>query len=99
MEVSGPELKKNERCCAIKFCHCLYKTFSEIVKEAYKDNWIDESTNFRWYSDLKKEHLSAELALKPGRPESTVDYRNTNGVWANLARISPNEMWGDNGIN
>ena len=30
---------------------------------------------FRWHSEFKKEHLSAELAFNSGRPESVVNNR------------------------
>ena len=59
------------------------------MKIACKDNNLQyknspknsgESTIFRWHGDLKKCPLLAELASKPGRPESVMNDHNVNAA-------------------
>jgi transposase len=61
---------KNEMRCAVRFCHRLGKSAPETIqmmKEAYKEDCLGESTIFRWYKAFKEGRESAELLPRPGR--------------------------------
>ena len=56
----------------------------KLTKKAYKDKYFGESMIFRWYGNIRKGCLSAEVASKPNQPESVVNNWNINTVWAIL---------------
>ena len=84
MEVNDKEFKKKEMRSVALFCYRLSKIASEtikLIKEACKDKCFGKSIIFRWHGDFKVRHMSAELAPKPGQPESVVNDQNNNTMW------------------
>lgn len=74
---------KNEMRCAIRFCHRLKKSAQETVdllREAYKDDCLGDSTIFRWYNSFTEGRESAELIPPSGRPVTASTEVNTNTI-------------------
>jgi [histone H3]-lysine36 N-dimethyltransferase SETMAR len=81
---SAAELRQEQR-AAISFCVRLGKTGAEtlhLLKQAYGEEALGDSTVFRWHQQFKDGRESSALVPHVGRPVSTCDERQVNTVSA-----------------